>query len=243
MKAELAKLIILQKTDTHLRILKEEIESAEERRASLENEFEQHAFQVREIQNNLETAKTARVDLERQAEEAKIHLERADRNLKSAQNQKEYEAAMRELDSLQKQISTLETQILEKMNEVEAAEKVVEEHAEEIASLDSDHQASIAKFEEELQVARQEFEKESAKREEVFVTLPENLASIYDRFAKRSSDGIAVSEVKGGACSECFISLRPQILVEIKKGDRIITCESCQRILYFEIQESLEAIG
>jgi predicted nucleic acid-binding Zn-ribbon protein len=34
------------------------------------------------------------------------------------------------------------------------------------------------------------------------------------------------------------MSLRPQMQVEIKKSDKIITCESCARILYIVPQEA-----
>ena len=49
---------------------------------------------------------------------------------------------------------------------------------------------------------------------------------------QRSRDGIAVAEVVNGSCSACFMSLRPQMSLEVKRGDAIITCESCTRILY-----------
>ncbi len=42
MKSELEKLIELQKTDTNLRKLKKAIDTAEARRASIGQEFEQH---------------------------------------------------------------------------------------------------------------------------------------------------------------------------------------------------------
>ena len=29
-----------------------------------------------------------------------------------------------------------------------------------------------------------------------------------------------------------FMSLRPQVALEVKRGDQIMTCESCTRILY-----------
>ena len=47
-------------------------------------------------------------ELDKQIAENKTYLERADRNLKHAQNQKEYETAMRETDSIQKQIGAFE---------------------------------------------------------------------------------------------------------------------------------------
>ncbi len=54
MKSELEKLVGLQKTDTNIRRLKKAIESADERRAGIEQEFERHAFEIRGIQNKSE---------------------------------------------------------------------------------------------------------------------------------------------------------------------------------------------
>ncbi|MGI8555587.1 MAG: zinc ribbon domain-containing protein, partial [Pyrinomonadaceae bacterium] len=206
MKSELEKLIELQKTDTHIRQLKKSIDTAEQRRADIEQEFERHAFEIRDIQGKSETARAERADLERQIAEAKASLERANRNLKNAQNQKEYEAAMREADVLQKQINTLETQTLEKMGTVEEVENTLNERADEIASIETDRQKTLGDFDAEVDAQRKELGKALKKREEVFVTLPTNLATVYDRLAQRSRDGIAVAEVVNGACSACFMS-------------------------------------
>ena len=235
MKAELEKLVDLQKTDTNIRRLKKSIESAEQRRASLEQEFEQHAFSVREIQANRDRLHAERAELERQIAENKTYLERADRNLKHAQNQKEYETAMRETDALQKQITAFETQILEKMTAVEEVEKELESRAEEISSLDSKRDEALSGFDNDLKAERKVIDEELKKRNEVFVTLPAQLAAVYNRLAQRSRDGIAVAEVVNGSCSACFMSLREQMKVEVKRGDQIITCESCTRILYMPV--------
>lgn len=232
MKLELEKLIELQKTDTNIRRLKKSIETADQRRASIEQEFEQHAFEIREIQKKSETANTGRADLERQIAEAKTQLERADRNLKNAQDQKQYETAMRDADVLHKKISALETEVLEKLTTIEEVDKVLSERADEISSLQGDREKALADFQAQLDADKAELASETENRAKVFETLPKNLASVYDRLATRSRDGIAVAEVKNGSCSACFMKLRPQVLVEIKMSDQIITCESCTRILY-----------
>jgi uncharacterized protein len=237
-KAELEKLIDLQKTDTNIRRLKKTIETADQRRAEIEQEFEQHASSIREIQATRDKAQGERAELEKQIAENKTYLERADRNLKHAQNQKEYETAMRETDALQKQIGTLETQVLEKITAVEEVEKTLAERSEEINSLESKRETALKAFDAELAKARTEFTADTAKRQEIFVTLPKNLASVYDRFATRSKDGIAVAEVVNGSCSACFMSLRPQMQMEVRRGDQIITCENCARILYIQPKDT-----
>ena len=242
MKAELEKLIELQKTDTNIRRLKKSIETADERRASIEQEFEQHAFSIREIQGNRDRLHAERTDLEKQIAENKTYLERADRNLKHAQNQKEYETAMRETDAIQKQIAAFETQIIEKMGGLEEVEKELESRADEISTLDAKRDQALSEFDTQIAAERGELDAELKGRNDVFVTLPTQLAAVYNRLAQRSRDGIAVAEVVNGSCSACFMSLRPQMQVEVKRGDQIITCESCTRILYMTTPESKAAM-
>jgi len=231
-KLELEKLIDLQKTDTNLRRLKKIIETANEKRAEIEQEFEQHASSIRDVQNRRDVLQAERIELEKQVAENKTYLERAERNLKHAQNQKEYETAMRETDALQKQIGAFETQIVEKMTASEEIEKEIESRADEINSHDSKRDEALAAFDAEVAKSKIEFESETAKRDGIFKTLPDRLASVYNRLVQRSRDGIAVAEVVNGSCSACFMGLRPQVNLEIKRGDQIITCESCTRILY-----------
>ena len=232
MRAELEKLVDLQKTDTNIRKLKKAIETAGQRRATIEQEFEKHAFSIREIQGRRDKLAADRAELERQIAENKTYKERAERNLKHAQNQKEYETAMREIDALQKQIAAFEAQVIEKMTATEEVETELESRADEINTLDAKREEALKEFDAELAKNSAELAAETKKREAVFTTLPAQLASVYNRLAQRSRDGIAVAEVVNGSCSACFMSLRPQMQVEVKKGDQIITCESCTRILY-----------
>ena len=124
------------------------------------------------------------------------------------------------------------------MEEVEGVEKELEERAEEINTLDGKRDAALAEFDAALANDKKEFESETKHRQTAFATLPARLASVYDRLAQRSRDGIAVAEVVNGSCSACFMSLRPQVQLNVKKGDEIITCESCTRILYMPKREA-----
>lgn len=238
MRAELEKLIDLQKTDTEIRRLKKAIETADQRRAAIEQEFERHASSIREVQNRLQSARVDYDQLEKQIVIEKGALERSERNLKHAQNVKEYESAIREVDAIQKKISALETEILEKMSIIEETERILAERADEINQIETRLEAALSEFETSLAEDKAKLETAVARRRSVFDELPKNLTSVYERLAQRSRDGIAVAKVVGTSCSACFMSLRPQILLEVKRGQEIISCESCLRILYFEAEET-----
>ena len=126
MKAELSQLIALQNADTNIRTLQAEIESIPERRAKIEREFDQRAFEIRELEQRRDAAFHERARLEKEIFEQKQRADRADRNLMAAKKPDEYTAAIREADSARKQISAFETNVLEQMEVFDGAEKMAE---------------------------------------------------------------------------------------------------------------------
>ena len=241
MKAELQKLIALQNLDTTIRKLEKDQEAIPERRAEIEREFDQRAFEIRALENRRDEAKHTRARLEIEVVEQKGRAERAERNLMSSKKQDEYTAAIREADAARKQISALETQILEQLETLEQAEAALNERADEIASLNSDRDARLKAFDDEtgtigdrLAIARKE-------RDEVFANLPKQMSGMYARIKARIRDGVAVAEARNRSCTACFMSLRPQVMAEIRRGEEVLTCDNCGRILYFVHSDSIEA--
>ena len=240
MKAELEQLIALQKTDTSIRRLQADIQAIPQRRAEIEKEFDQRAFEIRAIEARRDEARSERTRLETELAEQRSKAERADRNLMSSQNEHEYTAAIREADAARKAASQLETQILEKMETLEQSESQLQERAPEVERLRGEMETRLKEFEE--QTRRQEAELIAARqeRERLMATLPKPMSALYNRISARIRDGIAVAEARNGSCTACFMALRPQMMAEVRRGDDIITCDNCNRILYYVPTESAQ---
>jgi len=240
-KAELQKLVALQNLDTSIRKLEKDLEAIPERRAEIEGEFDQRAFEIRALETRRDEAKHARARLENEVVEQRGRVERAERNLMSSKKQDEYTAAIREADAARKLISTLETQILEQMEILEQAEAALTERAGEIASLNSDRELRLKSFDDETQVQSEQLKVARTERDQLFVNLPKSLSGLYTRISTRIRDGIAVAEARNGACTACFMALRPQIMAEVRRGGELITCDNCNRILYYVASDSTPA--
>jgi uncharacterized protein len=240
MKAELEKLIALQNLDTTIRRLEKELEAIPQRRAEIEGEFDQRAFEIRALESRRDEAKHIRARLENEVVEQRGRAERAERNLMSSKKQDEYTAAIREADAARKQISTLETQILEQMEGLEKAEAALKERADEIATLNSDREARLKAFDETTQQQSQQLITARAERDQVFANLPKPMSAMYSRISARIRDGVAVAEARNRSCTACFMALRPQVMAEIRRGEDIITCDNCGRILYYVPSESVK---
>jgi uncharacterized protein len=237
-KAEIQQLVALQHLDTRIRTLEKDLEAIPERRAEIEREFDQRAFEIRALETQRDEAKHARARLENDVVEQKGRAERAERNLMSSKRQEEYTAAIREADAARKQISALETQILEQMETLEQAEASLNERADEVATLNSDREARLAAFDAETTRQSEELKTARVSRDQLFTSLPKNLSGLYGRISKRIRDGVAVAEARNGACTACFMALRPQMMAEVRRGVEVITCDNCNRILYYTSSES-----
>jgi uncharacterized protein len=232
-KAELQQLVTLQNLDTSIRRLQAGLEAIPQRRAEIEKEFDQRAFEIRALENRQDEARHARARLEAEASEQRARAERADRNLMSSKKQDEYTAAIREADAARKQISALETQILEQMEILDQGELTLKEKAGEIATLNSDKEARLQAFDEDTRLQVERLAAGRAERERLINTLPKSMSSLYARISARIRDGVALAEARNGACMACFMSLRPQVMAQVRRGDEVVTCDNCNRILYY----------
>ena len=243
MKAELAQLIALQNADTNIRRLQAEIESIPERRAEIEKEFDQRAFEIRALEERRDNSRHERTRLEAETFEQKQRAERADRNLMSAKKTDEYTPAIREADAARKQISTFETQILEQMEITDQAEKELQERAPEVEKLGVDMAERFKGFDEQARVQQQELDRARAERERLLNELPKPMSALYKRISSRIRDGVAMAEARNGACTACYMALRPQIMADVRRGTEVITCDNCNRILYYVPANAAHPVG
>jgi predicted nucleic acid-binding Zn-ribbon protein len=237
-KAELQQLVALQTLDTSIRRLQAELEAIPQKRAAIEKEFDQRAFEIRGLESRRDEARHTRARLDTEMAEQRTRAERAERNLMSSKKQDEYTAAIREADAARKQISALETQALEQMEILDQTEAALTERAPEIATLNSDREASLKAFDDGSRSQSEQLDACRSERERLFNTLPKSMSTLYKRISARIRDGVAVAQARNGACMACFMSLRPQAMAEVRRGEEVITCDNCNRILYYAPADS-----
>jgi len=73
---------------------------------------------------------------------------------------------------------------------------------------------------------------EHARQDLLSRVQPSLLAQYQNLLA--SKGGVAMAEARNEACSGCYMSIPPQVFVNVKKNESIITCPNCGRILFFK---------
>jgi len=129
------------------------------------------------------------------------------------------------------------------MEIADQAEKELSERAPEVEKLGADMAERFKGFDEQAQVKQQELEAARAERERLINELPKATSAMYKRIASRIRDGVAMAEARNGACTACYMALRPQIMADVRRGDEIITCDNCNRILYYVPMNAAQPAG
>jgi predicted nucleic acid-binding Zn-ribbon protein len=234
---ELSKLISLQEVDVEIRRLRAEIDSLPERRARLESEFTESAREFFDLTAQLDAAKTDRAALETslEAEQQKSQKFKDDLNKMTAPNIKVYETIMREIDVSRKTIGTYETEVLKLMERIEKLEAQVNERRPEVESRRVDIDRQLAAWDAAVEEQRQRLESLAAERPPMLDALSPTARLEYERLSRMKS-GLALAEARDYACQACRMKIRPQVFNDIRRGEQIIICESCSRILYFKAE-------
>src|SRR4030095_1056989 len=80
------------------------------------------------------------------------------------------------------------------------------------------------------------------RRKKLSGQIPKHLFVTYERMS-RLGRGQALAEVRpNGICAACRVRVRPKIFSDVRKGDQLIICENCGRILYYR-NETSHSVG
>jgi hypothetical protein len=90
--------------------------------------------------------------------------------------------------------------------------------------------ARLAAIAEEERKERDQVAALDAERQGLLERLPAGTRTRYERI-HGSREGRAVVAILKGACGGCYRGQPPQVLQEARRGDRLLTCDGCGRLL------------
>jgi hypothetical protein len=237
MLLELENLLILQKIDNKIYDIENFLSVIPGNILKLQNEFEKKNQELRELSEKLSEAKNEKLQLEKEYEQKKNLLMNAQKKLSVVKNNKEYEAVLKELDTLKKELNNAEYKILELSDTIEdlkKSSKSVEDEYNKIKQSLEEHKSSKEEMDKD-KIA--ELETLKKKREDAEKNIKKQLLGKYETIRK-ARNNLAIVRVEKETCTGCYMKIPPQLYVEVKKNISIHQCPICQRFLYFTEEES-----
>lgn len=233
MNSELSQLIRIQEVDLEIKRLQEEIASLPVRRSEHEAHFAASVREYLDIKQSLDEALAARKNLESELEAEQQKNQKFKDDLMKATNEREYSTAIREIDVTAKAISSHETEILKLMEKIEKLEAQVAEKTPEMESRRAEVDRQLSAWAAESESDRLKLDALNTERAPLLDALSPETRATYERLSKMKS-GTPLAEARDYSCLACRMKIRPQVFNDIRRAEKIITCESCGRILYFK---------
>ncbi|HUU46705.1 MAG TPA: C4-type zinc ribbon domain-containing protein [Acidobacteriota bacterium] len=197
---------------------------------NLRDAVDQAGVELTEARDQLEATQLEHKRLELRVKEKNSELERLQKQMTAIKTNKEYDALSREIDHVRKEIGAAEDGIIQAMERTEELAKEIEDRKARREEIKETNGVQLASIQGEIDSVGEKIRIKEDERRNILVRLDDGMVSTYER-VRRGKGGGAVVGVRKNACLGCFKTLPPQLVQEIRRGERLITCDSCGRIL------------
>ncbi len=230
---QLLRLVRLQEVSREIRAANDLVSAAPRRMEEIENRFRERNAEFVAVQQRYEALETDRCtrteELETLEESRKKYMD----DLMGVQNQREYAAMLKEIDSVKSRIAEHDEAILKDMEEIESVKEELATHADHIQTERELVERERVEVEAAGAEAREAIVRLEKERSGVESELPRDLVATVRRL-EAGRRGQFLSKADDGICQSCFVRVRPQGFQEIKLALKIHFCSNCKRLLYHE---------
>ena len=126
---------------------------------------------------------------------------------------------------------SIETEILQIMEDLDKAKAEEKAATAEFKKTEEFSKKDLEKLEAEMSHAKGRFETAKIERDATAAAVAPSEMKVYNHIRGRGKSD-AVVPIVSGHCGSCQINLTPGLILEVSKLKTLVTCESCQRILY-----------
>ena len=147
---------------------------------------------------------------------------------------KELKQIQKVIANYQKEKGSIEEDVLDLMEEVEDLDKSISHLDEDLKGKEKE----FKKCKEEIDSARLVIEKSMSslniKRGEILSKITDDRLLKEYELLRKEKGGKAIMEVDGSICPGCYLDLPSDVIYQLKKNRKIITCPNCNRILIWK---------
>lgn len=232
--------IQLQSLDNRIADLKREIAELPRHIGAIEKTLDGHLRKAEADRAALAANQKDRKRLDGDVQVQQQKISRLKDQMLEAKTNEQYRAFQHEIEYCEGEIRKAEDAILDLMAESEPLEANLRK-AEAALKEEKQHvEAEKGKARERTAADQKSLAELFEQRAKIVASIKQPVYSYYERMRKKWH-GSAVAEVLDGHCSACQIGLRPQYYQDLRRGEALMNCESCGRIIYYNPPIDVEA--
>lgn len=223
---------MIQAIDTRFDDIKREKEEAPRRIEKLKEDLDLLRKAMDQDLSTLEELKEGRRKVERELEEMEPKFKKSKSRLNEVKSNKEYEAVLKEIAGLKELIFQKEEMVIECMEEIEIQEKECANNNIRWEESQKEYKGREKEFSQRMRELDKEVQSLNEKRSALSEKVDQDLLRRYNSL-RMYLRGQVVARVKDFVCQGCHLGIPPQQYNDLIRGDSLLNCPNCNRIIYW----------
>jgi uncharacterized protein len=200
--------------------------------AKLEENFEIVKARIVVHRSNLEEKNKTHRELEDKLKKGLEQLRKTRDRIHDVKSNKEYQAVLKEIETLEQKNGVGEDQIISILEEIDALKTLLATKEQEFTEEQRRYDEEKRTMEEQLGSIEAELRSGQKQGEEIRDKIRTDLLKKYEMI-KNVNYGLAVVSAWKETCNGCHMNIPPQLYNELLEiTDELICCPNCRRIIY-----------
>ncbi len=233
MDSKISLLIELQKLDLKIHDIRDQQQNIPRRIKTAHAPLLDFKQKLEEVTEALNLIGSERRSSEQDLSVHESHIQKLRSRLTDLKTNKEYQAHLFEIELANKKKDSLEEKVLLVLEKGEEKQKELKELEDRKADAEKAYEQEKAELESLMHTLNAELAQLEQQQKDL---VPQLEKSLWNRYSSLKSklNALVVVPVRDGTCLGCQLQLPPQLFTEVKRGDKMLTCDYCHRILYWE---------
>jgi predicted nucleic acid-binding Zn-ribbon protein len=228
---ELEQLLILQDRQQKIRQIENEIRTVPLQRQNLETQLADSAAAVEALKQRGRQLEVDRKKLELDVGTRQESVNRLKTQQYQTRKNDEFQALGHEIERYEKEISKIEDDELELMDQADKLKLQLTAEEKKAATAKDSISRQLVDLGEKSKTLESRLEGLSKERAELATKIDEDLLNRFDRLFKSKGDA-AIVALEHEVCTGCHMKVTTATAMRAKAGKEIVSCEQCGRILY-----------
>jgi predicted nucleic acid-binding Zn-ribbon protein len=232
MQQDLVLALRLQAIDRTIVSLETEVAALPKHIVEVAKKLEGHARKLEADRASLAANQRDRKKIEGDVQLHQQKISKLRDQMLGAKNNEQYKAFQNEIAYAEGEIRKCEDKVLELMERAEALDSAVKLAEAALNTEQKQVEAQKVRAKERSAVDVKELAVQQTQRKTITDQMTPDFYKEYERIRKKTKNR-PIADATEGRCDLCQMSLRPQFFQDLRKGDKIMFCESCGRILTY----------
>jgi len=230
----------LASVDAELKILEDQLNQERSTLDALTGSLQKLEDKLKADRAHVATIDKARSDFVGEVRTMMQQIEHSREKMNRSRNEREANAAQRELEELRKLVRDREEEIGKLTTEADAARQQIEATEGEAGKISGE----LGSREGDIHSRLGDVEKQKTSRlVDRGIAVKKLPPALYRRYETiRSKRGTGIAQTADGTCKACNMALPPQLFHRLRREPLLDQCPSCNRIIYYVSPTSAQSV-